>query len=44
MVFVPVLLDYVRQLATDRIAVFDYSDDLIWRVREAGFGLVIVEG
>ena len=44
MVLVPVSLDYVRQLQPERIAVFDYSDDLIPLVREAGFGLVIVEG
>ena len=44
MVLVPVSLDYVRQLQPDRIAVFDYNDDLIPLVREAGFGLVIIEG
>jgi hypothetical protein len=42
MVLVPVSLDYLRGLAPDRVAVFDYSDDLIPLVRGAGFGLVIV--
>ena len=44
MVLVPVSLDYVRRLEPDQIAVFDYSDDLIPRLRDAGFGLVIVVG
>jgi len=43
MVLVPVSLEYVRRLAPDQIAVFDYSDDLIPLVRNAGFGLVIVD-
>jgi hypothetical protein len=42
MLLVPVSLNYVRHLEPDRMAVFDYSDDLVWRVRDAGFGLVIV--
>src|SRR5450432_3429380 len=44
MVLVPFSLDYVRQLQRDRITVFDYADTLIPLVRQAGFGLVIVEG
>jgi hypothetical protein len=44
MVLVPVSLEYVRRLEPDQIAVFDYSDDLIPRSRDAGFGLVIVVG
>jgi hypothetical protein len=43
MVLVPVSLEYVRQLQSDRIAVFDYSDLLVSLVRQAGLGLVIVE-
>jgi hypothetical protein len=44
MVLVPVDLTHVRQLAPDRIAIFDFSDDVAWRVRQAGFGFVIVQG
>jgi hypothetical protein len=43
-VLVPVSLDYVRQLQPDCIAVFDLSEGLVSLLREAGFGLVIVEG
>jgi hypothetical protein len=28
----------------DQMAVFDYSEELAWLVRKAGFGLVAVEG
>ena len=41
---VPVSLDYMRQLQPDRIAVFDYSEEIARLVREAGFGFVVVEG
>ena len=44
MVFVPISLDHLRQLGPGRIAVFDYSSNLIPLIRDAGFGLVIVEG
>jgi hypothetical protein len=44
MVLVPVALAYVRQLQPDRFAIFNFSDDVAWRVRQAGFGFVIVEG
>ena len=44
MVLVPVDLAFVRRLQPDQSAFFDFSDDIAWRVRQAGFGFIIVEG